>query len=125
MKIDKFFLQTHTKFAKALADWAQDMNVEIVDFHERNLEEIDQMDGLLIFTENQTIEREAAELRDLFDLKQRPIQKIDINGTLVVGISNFTFWLERNNCKKILVVGSDHLLENPNLDRFLSNIKLK
>jgi hypothetical protein len=125
MKIDKIFLQTHTKFAKALADWAQDMNVEIVDFHERNIEEVDQMDGLLIFNENQTIEREAAELRDVFDLKQRPIQKIDINGTLVVGISNFTFWLERNNCKKILVVGSDHLLENPNLERFLSNIKLK
>ena len=125
MKIDKIFLQTHTKFAKALADWAQDMNVEIVDFHERNIEEVDQMDGLLIFNENQTIEREASELRDVFDLKQRPIQKIDINGTLVVGISNFTFWLERNNCKKILVVGSDHLLENPNLDRFLSNIKLK
>ena len=125
MKIDKIFLQTHTKFAKALSDWAQDMNVEIVDFHERNIEEVDQMDGLLIFNENQTIEREAAELRDVFDLKQRPIQKIDINGTLVVGISNFTFWLERNNCKKILVVGSDHLLENPNLERFLSNIKLK
>jgi len=125
MKIDKFFLQTHTKFAKALSDWAQDMNVEIVDFHERNIEEVDQMDGLLIFNENQTIEREAAELRDVFDLKQKPIQKIDINGTLVVGISNFTFWLERNNCKKILVVGSDHLLENPNLERFLSNIKLK
>jgi hypothetical protein len=125
MKIDKFFLQTHTKFAKALSDWAQDMNVEIVDFHERNIEEVDQMDGLLIFNENQTIEREAAELRDVFDLKQKPIQKIDINGTLVVGISNFTFWLERNNCKKILVVGSDHVLENPNLERFLSNIKLK
>ena len=125
MNIDKIFLQTHTKFAKALSDWAQDMNVEVVDFHERNIEEVDQMDGLLIFNENQTIEREAAELRDVFDLKQRPIQKIDINGTLVVGISNFTFWLERNNCKKILVVGSDHLLENPNLDRFLSNIKLK
>jgi len=125
MKIDKIFLQTHTKFAKALADWAQDMNVEIVDFHERNIEEVDQMDGLLIFNENQTIEREASELRDVFDLKQKPIQKIDINGTLVVGISNFTFWLERNNCKKILVVGSDHLLENPNLERFLSNIKLK
>ena len=125
MKIDKIFLQTHTKFAKALSEWAQDMNVEIVDFHERNIEEVDQMDGLLIFNENQTIEREAAELRDVFDLKQKPIQKIDINGTLVVGISNFTFWLERNNCKKILVVGSDHLLENPNLERFLSNIKLK
>ena len=125
MNIDKIFLQTHTKFAKALSDWAQDMNVEVVDFHERNIEEVDQMDGLLIFNENQTIEREASELRDVFDLQQKPIQKIDINGTLVVGISNFTFWLERNNCKKILVVGSDHLLENPNLDRFLSNIKLK
>ncbi len=125
MKIDRFYLQSHTKFAKSLADWAQEFPLEIVDFHERNLEVIDQMDGLLIFTENQTIEKEASDLREIFDLKQKPIQKIDINGTLVVGVSNFTFWLERNNCKNILVVGSDHLLENPNLDRFLSNIKIK
>ena len=58
MKIDRFYLQTHTKFAKALADWAQELQVEVVDFHERNIEDINQMDGLLIFTENQTIERE-------------------------------------------------------------------
>ena len=104
MKIDKFYLQSHTKFAKSLSDWAQEFPVEILEFHERNIEEIDHMDGLLIFTENQTIEREANELRELFDLKQKPIQKIDINGTLVVGVSNFTFWLERNNCKNILEV---------------------
>jgi hypothetical protein len=125
MKVDRFFLQTHTKFAKVLADWAQELGVEVVDFHERNIEEIDKMDGLLIFTENQTLEREVSDLRDHFDVKQKPIQKIDINGTLVVGVSNFNFWLERNECKKILVIGSDHLLGNPNLERFLVNIKLK
>ncbi len=125
MKIDRFYLQTHTKFAKALADWAQELQVEVVDFHERNIEDINQMDGLLIFTENQTIEREMHDLREMFDLKQKPIQKIDINGTLVVGVSNFNFWLERNNCKKVLVIGSDHLVGNPNLERFLANIKIK
>lgn len=125
MKIDRFYLQLHTKFSKAIVDWAQEFPLEIVEFHERNPEDVDKMDGLVIFNENQTIEREASELRDLFDLKQKPIQKIDINGTLVVGVSNFTFWLERNGCKNILVIGSDHLVENPNLERFLSNIKIK
>ena len=125
MKIDRFYLQLYTKFSKAIVDWAQEFPLEIVEFHERNPEDVDKMDGLVIFNENQTIEREASELRDLFDLKQKPIQKIDINGTLVVGVSNFTFWLERNGCKNILVIGSDHLVENPNLERFLSNIKIK
>ena len=125
MKLEKLYFQTHTKFANAVSDWARELNVEIVDFHERNIEEIDHMDGLVIFTENQTLEREANDLRLIFDLKQKPIQKIDINGTLVVGVSNFNFWLDRNNCKEILVVGSDHLVSNANLDRSLTNIKIK
>lgn len=125
MKLEKIYLQTHTKFAGAISNWAQELNVEVVDFHERNIEEVNLMDGLIIFTENQSLEREANDMRMIFDVKQKPIQKIDINGTLVVGVSNFNFWLDRNNCKSILIIGSDHLVTNPNLERFLSNIKLK
>lgn len=125
MKLEKIYLQTHTKFAGAISNWVQELNVEVVDFHERNIEEVNLMDGLIIFTENQSLEREANDMRMIFDVKQKPIQKIDINGTLVVGVSNFNFWLDRNNCKSILIIGSDHIIANPNLERFLSNIKLK
>jgi len=121
MKIEKFYLQTHTKFGKSISEWAQASSIEIIDFHERNLDEISFIDGLVIFTENQSIEKEANEGRNAFDLKQKPIHKIDINGTLVASVSNFTFWIERNACKNILFIGSDQLIKNPNLERFLSN----
>lgn len=112
-----------TKFAKVIANWAAQFNIELVEFHRLNDMEND-IDGLIIITENQSIEKDCNDLRILFDKKQRPVQKIDINGTLNVGVSNFTFWLERNECKTILITGSDHIINNPNLERLLSNIKL-
>jgi len=123
MKVDKFYLQTHTNFGKSITEWANELNVEVLTFHERDLEDIGTIDGLVIFTENQTIEKDISEIRAAFDLKQKPIQKIDINGTLVAGVSNFTFWLERNNCKNILCIGSDNLLKNTNLERLLTSLK--
>lgn len=124
MKVEKFYLQTHTKFGKVLAEWTESQSVENVEFHERNLDDISMIDGLVIFTENQSVEKEANEARSAFDAKQKPIHKIDINGTLVAAVSNFTFWIERNNCKTILMIGSDQLVKNPNLERFLSNAKV-
>jgi hypothetical protein len=124
MKVEKFYLQTHTKFGKVLAEWTESQSVENVEFHERNLDDISMIDGLVIFTENQSVEKEANEARSAFDAKQKPIHKIDINGTLVAAVSNFSFWIERNNCKTILMIGSDQLVKNPNLERFLSNAKV-
>lgn len=123
MKIEKLYLQTHTKFGKFISEWAQQSSIETIEFHERNLDDISLIDGLVIFTENQSIEKEANEARNAFDLKQKPIHKIDVNGTLVASVSNFTFWIERNTCKNILCIGSDQLIKNPNLERFLSNTK--
>jgi hypothetical protein len=123
MKVEKFYLPTHTKFGKSISEWAQASSIEIIDFHERNLDDISMIDGLVIFTENQSVEKEASEARTSFDQKQKPIHKIDINGTLVAAVSNFTFWIERNNCKSILCIGADQLINNPNLERFLSNTK--
>jgi len=124
MKVEKFYLQTHTKFGKVLNEWTENQSVESTEFHERNLDDISMIDGLVIFTENQSVEKEANEARSAFDAKQKPIHKIDINGTLVAAVSNFTFWIDRNNCKTILMIGADQLVKNSNLERFLTNTKL-
>ncbi|MBI1837323.1 MAG: hypothetical protein HYR91_08670 [Flavobacteriia bacterium] len=122
MKIDSIYLQTETKFAKQISNWIMDSNIEICEFKKHDNQE-NEIDGLIIFTENQSIDKDCGELRDIFDRKQKPVQKIDINGTLNVGVSNFTFWLERNNCKKILAIGADSLTTNPNFERLLSHLK--
>jgi hypothetical protein len=50
------------------------------------------------------------------------VHKIDINGTLMVGVSNLDLWIERNKCKKVLIIGADSLIENPNLERYLERL---
>ena len=50
---------------------------------------------------------------------QKPTLHIDINGTIMVAISNLDLWIERNRCKKIMIIGSNELVKNPSLDRFL------
>ena len=67
-------------------------------------------------------DKEIAELRDIFDHKQKPVHKIDINGTLMVGVSNLDLWIERNKCKKVLIIGAESLIENPNLERYLERL---
>jgi hypothetical protein len=37
----------------------------------------------------------------------------------MVAISNLDLWIERNRCKKIMIIGSNELVKNPSLDRFL------
>jgi hypothetical protein len=122
MKINNIYLLSETKFAKAISNWVLDSHIEIGEFKKHIGQEND-IDGLIIFTENQSIDKDCNELRDIFDKKQKPVQKIDINGTLNVGVSNFTFWLERNNCKNILAIGADSLVSNPNFERLLSHLK--
>lgn len=122
MKVNSIYLQTETKFAKEIINWLSNSSIEILEFKKQVGQEND-IDGLIIFTENQSIDRDCSELRDAFDKKQKPVQKIDINGTLTAAVSNFTFWLERNNCKSILMVASDQIVANPNLERLLTNIQ--
>lgn len=122
MKINNIYLITDSKFSKHISNWVMDSNIEICEF-KKQIGQENEIDGLIIFTENQSIDKDCNELRDLFDKKQKPVQKLDINGTLNVAVSNFTFWLERNNCKSILLVGNDSLVSNPNFDRLLEHLK--
>jgi len=123
MKIDKIFLKNSTRFSKYLTEWATERNYTVDEFSDKNEDSDTGIDGLVIFNQNQELDRDIAEVRTIFDNRQKPVHKIDINGTLMVGVSNLDLWIERNGCKKVLFIGSDSLLENPNLERYLSNLK--
>lgn len=122
MKLKKIFVKTGTAFSSKIVEWStsHDLEVEEISLEDRFDE---QLDGLVIFNQNSDIEKELLDIRKLFDDSLKPVQRIDINGTLMVGVSNFSLWLERNGCTKVLFVGSDKLVENPNLARYLDSMK--
>jgi hypothetical protein len=122
MKLDKIFLKNNSRFSNLLTNWANQRNYEVEEFTEKKEDPEAGIDGLVIFNQNQSLDKEIAELRDLFDHKQKPVHKIDINGTLMVGVSNLDLWIERNKCKKVLIIGADSLIENPNLERYLERL---
>jgi hypothetical protein len=123
MKLDTIYLQPDSVFSSYVADWAGKLDVEIVDYDVRSDEH--SAEGLLLINENQDITRDLDDLHSLFDRRHVPTQKIDINGTLQVAISSFEMWLTNFKCKKILVLGSDNLVKNENLDRFFSRVNTK
>ena len=123
MKLNKILLRTNSKFSVVLNNWATDNGYEVEDFDDKKENPEEGVDGLVIFTQNQSLDKEISEFRDMFDHKQKPVHKIDINGTLMVGISNLDLWVERNKCKRVLFIGADNLLENMNLVRYMEHLK--
>lgn len=123
MKLDKIFLKDNSRFSHYLTSWVNELNIEVQEFSIKNEDSEEGIDGLVIFTENQEVDKEILDIRSIFDKNQKPVHKIDINGTLMVGVSNLELWIERNGCKKVLFLGSDTMLENSNLERYLSNLK--
>jgi hypothetical protein len=122
MKLDKIFLKNNSRFSILLTNWANERNYVVEEYSEKKESPEEGIDGLVIFNQNQSLDKEIAELRDIFDHKQKPVHKIDINGTLMVGVSNLDLWIERNKCKKVLIIGAESLIENPNLERYLERL---
>lgn len=122
MKLELVYLKPDSTFSKHIELWAKGRSIETMEYDLKAEEQV--TDGLLLINENQTIEKEMDDLHALFDLKHLPTQKIDINGTLQVAISNYQMWQSNFKCKNILILGSDSLIENKNLDRFLLKIKV-
>ncbi len=122
MKVTQLYFEEST-FGKTISNWAESIGIETVKFDHKTEEQLNQIDGLLLFHENHDIDRVQQELLAAFEQKQRGISKIDINGTLSVAVSNFSLWLDCNKCKTILATGSDALTKNPNLERFLQQLK--
>jgi hypothetical protein len=122
MKLRKIFIKPGTAFGSLIADWAVSNQLEV---EELPLEEgFDKaVDGLVIFNQNSDIEKELLDIRKVFDDSLKPVQRIDINGTLMVGVSNFSLWLERNGCVNVLFIGADNLKDNSNFVRYMEAMK--
>ena len=121
MKLKTIYLKADSPFSSVLGEWADKQGIATLEYDFKSVEL--EPDGLLLINQNQDIEREMDEVHTDFDKKHMPTQKIDINGTLQVAVSNFEMWLSNFKCQKILVLGSENLVKNDNLDRFLQRIQ--
>lgn len=121
MNLDKIYIKSDSAFSSYVTNWASKVNVEVEEYDLKSDEHI--AEGMLLINANQDIDRDVDELHSLFDKKHIPTQKIDVNGTLQVAVSNLDLWLKNNKCSNVLIIGSDNLVENENLDRFFNTIE--
>lgn len=119
-RIQKIYLKSNSQFSVKIKDWAETKADEIVFTEGDNQLFLQNLDSLLIFNENQSFSSEIQEIKTYFDKQQKSVHKIDINGTLAAGSSNFSLWLENTNCKQLLILGGEELTTNSNLERYLS-----
>ncbi|MDG1841277.1 MAG: hypothetical protein P8I93_02905 [Crocinitomicaceae bacterium] len=123
MKVDTIYLRSSTIFSKKVSKWLNNKGIDPLSLDEdKRNNAISTLDGLVIFNENQHLPKDIEYLKIQFDQNQKPVYKVDINGTLRVGVSNFALWIEQNKCKKMMLAGSDQLADNPNLERYLLNM---
>ena len=118
MKAETIFLLTGNKFSNAISAWAAARAGEVVQVSDKMGDFFDRTDSLLIFNQNQELTPEIQEMKTAYDKQQKPVHKIDINGTLIVGVSNLDLWVETNKCRRILVLGAEELVTNHNLERY-------
>ena len=118
MKAETIFLLTGNKFSNAITAWAAARADEVLQVSDKLPDFFDLTDSLLIFNQNQELTPEIQEIKKAYDKQQKPTHKIDINGTLMVGISNLDLWVETNKCRHILVLGGEELAANLNLERY-------
>lgn len=123
MKVDKIYLKSGSKFSEKIGDWAAARAKEVVTIADKFQESFDSMDSMLIFNENQSLSKEISDIKSLFDKQQKAVHKIDINGTLMVGMSNLDLWAEQSKCKNLLIMGGDELVKNHNLERYIDATK--
>jgi len=120
MKVTKVYVQTNTVFAEKIAGWLKKKRIDILTFSEKEDNALKVIDGLVVFNESKSLPKDIDEMEQIAKNNQKPTLNIDINGTLMVAFSNLDLWIERNRCKKIMIIGSNDLVKNSNLDRFLS-----
>ena len=117
MSLETIYLKSDSAFSTQLSEWVYTLGVKTEQYDFKS-DEIS-VDGLLVINANQDIDKDTVEVHAFFDLKHFPTQKVDVNGTLQVAVSNFQNWMRNFKCKNILILGSDDLINNENLDRFL------
>lgn len=123
MRVDKIYIRGGSKFSELIQKWGENKSNETIFVTDKFLEQFLEMDSLLIFNQNQNLNKEIQDVKSHFDKQQKAIHKIDINGTLMVGLSNLELWIERAKVKRVYIAGSDDLIQNPNLERYLEAIQ--
>jgi hypothetical protein len=121
MAIEKIFTRASSKFSDRISQWCTSKNLEVISL-DKDDKMGDEVDGLVIFHEDHNLDSTGIELRETFEKKLKPIHKMDVNGTKQVSISHFGLWVERNNCKNILMVGTDLIVDNTNFELLLSKM---
>lgn len=123
MKLKKVFIKSGTPLVSIVTEWANANHLEVVEltFDDGFGKSVD---GLVIINQNSDETKDILDIRKIFDSTLKPVHRIDINGTLMVGVSNFSLWLERNGCKNVLFIGAENLKDNPNLTRYFDSMKL-
>ncbi len=120
MKVTKVYVQTNSVFGEKIAEWLKKKRIDILTFSEKEDNALKVIDGLVVFNESKSLPKDIDEMEQIAKNNQKPTLNIDINGTLMVAVSNLDLWIERNRCKKIMIIGSNDLVKNSNLDRFLT-----
>ena len=122
MKVASISLLASNKLSSKVQSWATSMASEVHSVNDKTADFFENTDSLLIFNQNQELSPEILELKARYDKQQKPVHKIDINGTLQVGITNFALWLDSTKSKNLLVIGAEELADNPNLERYLDAV---
>ena len=122
MKVTSISLFASNQFSSKVQSWAASVATEVLSVSDKSTDYFESTDSLLIFNQNQELSQEILEIKARYDKQQKPVQKIDINGTLRVGITNFDLWLNSTKAKNVLVIGVEELATNPNLERYLAAV---
>ena len=122
MKVSTISLLASNKFSSKIQTWANNVATEVLLVNDKSSDFFESTDSLLIFNQNQEMGPEILEIKARYDKQQKPVHKIDINGTLRVGITNFDLWLDSTKAKNLMVIGAEELADNPNLERYLESV---
>jgi hypothetical protein len=115
--IRTIYLQDKSAFAASISGSLTERGFTTETFDE-STEQIEAIDGVVLFHENHNFDKHIAELRDLFDKRQVATHKIDMSGTMNVALSHLSLFFERIKCKNVLFLGSESLKDNPKLEIF-------
>jgi len=122
MNLKKVYLFNSKQLSTVLSEWGSSLGAEIILREYNDKLEFDEFDGLVALTEGLDVEKADQDLIDEFDARRIPIRKIDLNGTIQVAVNGLDLWLKNNKCTRISIIGSDHLMKNDNLNRFLNRM---
>lgn len=115
--IQTIYTEDKSPFADSVNPWLEGLGFQVLPFQE-NEELTEKIDAVVIFHDNHNFDKRAAELRDLFEIHQAPIHKIDLSGTMNVALSHLSLFFDRTKCKDVLFIGCEGVKDHPKMDVF-------